>query len=108
MEEVFQSFEHYKDWLLQNWHKDKILDKIILANKLIIEKEKPSDGESFRMMTKEEFIQMESKNFIKIPVLEAKTIQELEALKVKTTIEQIGRQSPEYLKNLSLDIKVNK
>lgn len=81
MEEVFQSFEHYKDWLLQNWHKDKILDKIILANKLIIEKEKPSDGVSFRMMTKEEFIQMESKNFIKIPVLDSKNNTRIGSLK---------------------------
>jgi hypothetical protein len=74
MEEVFQSFEHYKEWMLRNWHKDETQDRAILAQKLVIEEyhgdpehRDPEHRGSERMMTEEEFIKSNRENFIKIP-----------------------------------------
>ena len=37
MEEVFQNFKHYSEWILNNWERDKVLDSVIVKNKLMIE-----------------------------------------------------------------------
>lgn len=69
MEEVFQNFKHYSEWILNNWERDKVLDSVIVKNKLMIERENNCNGESYRLLTKEEFSKRDSENFIKIPTI---------------------------------------
>lgn len=67
MEEVFQNFKHYADWISRNWQTDRVLDSVIIKNKLVIERKVNCNGEAYRMLTKEEFAKRDSESFIKIP-----------------------------------------
>ena len=69
MEEVFQNFEHFKEWILKNWETDRVLDSVIIKNGLMVEKEYNCSGESYRMLTREEFNKLDSENFIIIPTI---------------------------------------
>jgi hypothetical protein len=69
MEEVFQNFEHFKEWILKNWQTDAVLDSVIIKNGLMIERQNNCNGESYRMLTKGEFNKRDSQNFIKIPTI---------------------------------------
>lgn len=69
MEEVFQNFEHFKEWILKNWKTDKVLDSVIVKNGLMVERKNNCSGEAYRMLTKEEFNERDSQNFIKIPTI---------------------------------------
>lgn len=69
MEEVFQNFKHYKEWVLKNWQTDRVLDSVIIKKRLMIERENNCNGEAYRMLTKEEFNEMDNQNFIKIPTI---------------------------------------
>lgn len=69
MEEVFQNYEHYRDWILYNWEKNNDLDGLILTKGLMICKSINTSGESFRQMTRIEYNKRESESFIKIPKL---------------------------------------
>lgn len=69
MEEVFQNFTHYLEWILNNWERDKVLDSVIIKRGLMIRKEKNCNGEAYRTLTKEEFAERDSKSFIKIPTI---------------------------------------
>lgn len=62
MEEVFQNYDHFKEWILKNWQTDKVLDSVIIKNELMV-------GEPYRMLTKQEFNERDSRNFIKIPTV---------------------------------------
>lgn len=68
MKEVFQNYEHYGRWIWENWRsRTRELNDSILQSKLMIERENNCTGESHRLLTKEEFYEMESKGFIFIP-----------------------------------------
>ena len=69
MEEVFQNYEHFKEWILKNWETDKVLDSVIIKNRLMIQRENNCNGEPYRMLTREEFIERDSQGFIKIPTV---------------------------------------
>ena len=69
MEEVFQNFKHYTDWISRNWQTDRVLDSVIIKNELMIERKVNCNGEVYRMLTKEEFNERDSQNFIKIPTI---------------------------------------
>lgn len=62
MEEVFQNFEHYSEWILSNWNKDAVLDSVIIKSQLIL-------GEPYRQLTKDEFDKREGEGLIKIPTI---------------------------------------
>ncbi len=68
MKEVFQNYEHYANWICENWEsKSKELDNLILESDLLIEKEVNCNGETHRALTKKEFNELESKGFIFVP-----------------------------------------
>lgn len=69
MEEVFQNYEHFKQWILKNWEIDTVLDSVIIKNGLMIERENNCNGEPYRMLTKSEFNKRDSQNFIRIPTI---------------------------------------
>jgi hypothetical protein len=69
MEEVFQNFNHYKEWILKNWNTSKTLDSNIVESRLMIEKEISCNGEPFRMLTAEEFNVRHNENYIKVPTV---------------------------------------
>lgn len=69
MEEVFQNYEHFKEWIFKNWQTDKVLDSVIIKNKLMIERKFNCNGKPYRMLSKEEFNEQDSQNFIKIPTI---------------------------------------
>ncbi len=70
MKEVFQNYEHYANWISNNWEsKSTELDKLILEYGLLIEKEYNCTGQTHRALTKKEFNEKESKGFIFIPNL---------------------------------------
>lgn len=68
MKEVFQNYEHYANWISENWEsKSKELDNKILESDLLIERENNCNGETHRFLSKSEFKEKESKGFIFIP-----------------------------------------
>ena len=68
MKEVFQTYEHYANWILENWQeKSEELNNIILQSGLLIERINNCTGETHRYLSKEEFLQKETKGFIFIP-----------------------------------------
>lgn len=67
MEEVFQNYEHFQEWILKNWETDSVLDGLIIKNGLMVERKNNCNGESYRMLTKYEFNELDSQNFIRIP-----------------------------------------
>lgn len=69
MEEVFQNYEHFKEWIIKNWETDKVLDSVIIKNSLMVERQNSCNGEAYRILTKDEFIQRENEIFIKIPTI---------------------------------------
>jgi len=65
MREVFQCYEHYGKWIWENWHeKTRELDELIIQSKLMVEIDINCTGESYRILTKEEFKKMESNGYI--------------------------------------------
>ena len=70
MKEVFQNYEHYEKWMWENWRsRTRELNDSILKSKLMIEIKNNFTGESHRLLTKEEFYEKQSKEFIFIPDL---------------------------------------
>lgn len=67
MEEVFQNYKHYSEWMLKNWNSDKYLDELIISYGLMIKKEISASGMSFRQLSKVEFCNKELNGFIRIP-----------------------------------------
>ncbi|MBU0941384.1 MAG: hypothetical protein KKD36_08125 [Bacteroidetes bacterium] len=70
MKEVFQSYEHYSMWIKKNWnHNTTDLDKKIIADGLlIVNNDHPK--KIHRIITKNEFNEMESNGFIFVPTAE--------------------------------------
>lgn len=69
MEEVFQNYKHYGDWILRKWRTDRVLDALIVKNELMIKREISCNGEPYRPLTEEEFNERNSQSFIKIPTI---------------------------------------
>lgn len=69
MEEVFQNYKHYGDWILRKWRTDRDLDALIIKNELMIERGFNFTGEPYRPLTEEEFNERHSQDFIKIPTI---------------------------------------
>lgn len=69
MEEVFQNYKHYTNWISDNWETDRVLDSVIIKNNLVVERKYSCNGEPYRLLTKTEFNIRESENFIKIPTI---------------------------------------
>lgn len=68
MKEEFKSYEHYRKWIWENWRcRTRELHDSILQSKLLIERENNCTGESYRLLTKEEFLEMQSKGVVFIP-----------------------------------------
>lgn len=69
MDEVFQNYNHYAEWLLNNWNRNSNLDSIIINKGLMKEKPICMNGQSYRQLTKSEFSELESLSFVLIPSL---------------------------------------
>lgn len=69
MEEVFQNYKHYTDWISNNWDRTATLNNIIIKNQLVVERNYNCNGEPYRILTKTEFDTRENENFIKIPTI---------------------------------------
>lgn len=70
MSEVFQSYEHYANWISLNWESvSNELDRLILEAGLLIERQNNCNGETHRFLTKQEFNVLESKGFIFVPTI---------------------------------------
>lgn len=69
MEEVFQNFEHYKQWISKHWETNRILDSVLIERGLMIERSVILNGEAYRMLTKDEFDHINDQSFIAIPRL---------------------------------------
>lgn len=69
MEEVFQSYEHYKKWLMHNWDTTATAVNRIVTAGLVIERDISMNGEPWRSLTIEEFAEKEKGGFIIIPEL---------------------------------------
>lgn len=70
MEEVFQNYKHYTDWISNNWDRTSTLNNRIIKNQLVVERNYNCNGEPYRMLTKIEFNEIEnSKGFLKIPTI---------------------------------------
>lgn len=70
MREIFQNYELYAEWILENWNTKQKLDKLILDNGLMKEKYFSANGEPFRQLTREEFNRIYRKDeFLFIPKL---------------------------------------
>lgn len=67
MEEVFQDYSHYLSWIFSNWKRDEVLDSVIIKNRLLVYRKNNCSGESYRVLKKEEFLEMENERFVKIP-----------------------------------------
>jgi len=71
MKEVFQNYEHYGKWIWENWQsKTRELDNAILQSNLMIERKNNCNGETHRLLTKEEFDEKEINGFIFVPTVE--------------------------------------
>ncbi len=70
MKEVFQNYEHYHKWIWDNWEeKTRELDQEILKLNLMVERKNNCNGESHRLLTKTEFLEMEKNGFIFVPTV---------------------------------------
>lgn len=70
MKEVFQNYEHYSKWMIQNWnYQTTDLDKKIIENGLLVKIEHHNEN-AFRLMFKSEFKEKEKIGFIFVPTVE--------------------------------------
>lgn len=71
MKEVFQNYQHYANWILDNWQqKSQEMNKLILESGLLVERQNNCNGETHRYFTKEEFVAKEEENgYIVIPTV---------------------------------------
>lgn len=70
MEEIFQDYKHYTNWIDENYHNRKGADfDRIIEKELLIERKVNITGVTHRFLTKEEFELRNEKSFIKIPKL---------------------------------------
>ena len=68
MEEIFQDYNHYVNWIKDNYEStNRELTVFIEENGLLMKRKYNLNGEEFRLLTKEEFELINEKSFIKIP-----------------------------------------
>ena len=73
MEEIFQDYNHYVNWIEDNYEStNRELTVFIEENGLLIRRKYNLTGEEFRLLTKEEFELINEKSFIKIPKFKKK------------------------------------
>ena len=68
MEEIFQDYNHYVNWIEDNYEStNRELTVFIEENGLLMKRKYNLNGEEFRLLTKEEFELINEKSFINIP-----------------------------------------
>lgn len=67
MLEHFQSYEHYKKWINENWERYYWKDLAIIQSGLMVERKTNCNGEAYRSLTKAEFYEKSNESFISIP-----------------------------------------
>ena len=68
MEEIFQDYNHYVNWIKDNYEStNRELTVFIQENGLLMKRKYNLNGEEFRLLTKEEFELINEKSFINIP-----------------------------------------
>ena len=73
MEEIFQDYNHYVNWIKDNYEStNRELTVFIEENGLLMKRKYNLNGEEFRLLTKEEFELINEKSFIKIPKFKKK------------------------------------
>ena len=73
MEEIFQDYNHYVNWIEDNYEStNRELTVFIQENGLLMKRKYNLNGEEFRLLTKEEFELINEKSFIKIPKFKKK------------------------------------
>ena len=73
MEEIFQDYNHYVNWIKDNYEStNRELTVFIEENGLLMKRKYNLNGEDFRLLTKEEFELKNEKSFIKIPKFKKK------------------------------------
>ena len=73
MEEIFQDYNHYVNWIKDNYEStNRELTVFIEENGLLMKRKYNLNGEEFRLLTKEEFELKNEKSFIKIPKFKKK------------------------------------
>ena len=73
MEEIFQDYNHYVNWIEDNYEStNRELTVFIQENGLLMRRKYNLNGEEFRLLTKEEFELINEKSFIKIPKFKKK------------------------------------
>lgn len=73
MEEIFQDYNHYVNWIEDNYEStNRELTVFIQENGLLMRRKYNLTGEEFRLLIKEEFELINEKSFIKIPKFKKK------------------------------------